>query len=172
MLKMKNWLLIGLFIVAGQAQAANPEEGKAAPAFDAKLLSGADFSLAAAKGQVVIINFWATWCPPCRQEMPAIESYYQKHKQQGLKVIAVSMDEPADEAKVYQVMKSFSFDAALEKNTHYNGYGRIWRLPLTFVIDRKGILRKDGWYGPAGIDEPLLDQVVTPLVATPLLKTE
>jgi peroxiredoxin len=165
MLKMQHWLWIGLLITA-QALAANPEEGKAAPAFDAKLLSSADFSLANAKGQVVIINFWATWCPPCRQEMPAIESYYKKHKGQGLKVIAVSMDEPADEAKVVEVMKSYSFDAALDKNTHHDGYGRIWRLPLTFVIDRKGILRKDGWYGPAGIDEPLLDNVVTPLLKT------
>lgn len=164
MLKMRRWLLIGLLIVTGQAIAANPEEGKPAPAFDAKLLSGTDFSLVNAKGQVVVVNFWATWCPPCRQEMPAIESYYRKHKDQGLKVIAVSMDEPADEAKVYQVMKSYGFDAALEKNSHYQGYGRIWRLPLTFVIDRKGILRKDGWYGPAGIDEPLLENVVTPLL--------
>jgi peroxiredoxin len=165
MLKIRSWLLIGL-LVATQAYAGNPEEGKPAPAFDAKLLSGANFSLADAKGQVIIINFWATWCPPCRQEMPAIESYYKKHKGQGLKVIAVSMDEPADEAKVYEVMRGFSFDAALDKNAHHDGYGRIWRLPLTFVIDRKGILRKDGWYGPAGIDEPLLDNVVTPLLKT------
>jgi thiol-disulfide isomerase/thioredoxin len=160
---MKHWLWIGL-LVATQAFAANPEEGKAAPAFDAKLLDGSDFSLADAKGQVVIINFWATWCPPCRHEMPAIDSYYKKHKAQGLRVIAVSLDEPGDEAKVPEVMKSFGFDAALEKNTHHDGYGRIWRLPLTFVVDRKGILRKDGWYGAAGIDETLLDNVVTPLL--------
>ncbi len=165
-LKRRNLLLVVLFMIAGTAFAANPEEGKPAPAFDAKLLSGTDFSLANAKGQVVVINFWASWCPPCRQEMPAIERYYSTHKGQGLKVIAVSMDEVTDEAKVYQVMKSYSFDAALEKNSHYQGYGRIWRLPLTFVIDRQGILRKDGWYGPAGIDEPLLENVVTPLLKT------
>lgn len=146
------------------ASEAAPQEGKPAPAFDAKLLKGESFSLDAAKGQVVVINFWATWCPPCRQEMPALDSYYQKHRDQGLRVIAVSMDEPADEAKVYEVMKSYSFDAALDKNAHYKGYGRIWRLPLTFVIDRKGILRKDGWYGNAGIDQPLLENMVTPLL--------
>jgi peroxiredoxin len=96
--------------------------------------------------------------------MPAFESYYQAHKTQGLRIIAVSIDDPSDEAKVREVMSSYTFDAALERESQHKGYGRIWRLPLTFVIDRKGVLRKDGWYGAAGIDQPLLDKVVTPLL--------
>jgi cytochrome c biogenesis protein CcmG, thiol:disulfide interchange protein DsbE len=140
------------------------EEGKVAPAFSAELIDGKSFNLETVKGEVVIINFWATWCPPCRQEMPAIESFYLKHKSQGLRVIAVSLDDPGDENKVRDVMKSFSFDAAMEEKSQHKGYGRIWRLPLTFVIDRKGILRKDGWYGPVGIDQPLLEKIVTPLL--------
>jgi hypothetical protein len=96
--------------------------------------------------------------------MPAFESYYQKHREQGLKLIAVSLDEPGDEAKVREVMKAYSFDGAMEASTKHKGYGRIWRLPLTFVIDRKGMLRKDGWYGSAGIDQPLLEKIVTPLL--------
>ena len=146
------------------AIASGAEEGKPAPAFEASLLNGQAFATAAAKGQVVIINFWATWCPPCRQEMPALENYYQKHHEQGLRLIAVSLDEPGDEAKVREVMKAYGFDAAMEANTRHKGYGRIWRLPLTFVIDRKGVLRKDGWYGSAGIDQPLLEKIVTPLL--------
>lgn len=168
MLMMRRLFLTCSFlcfsVLSLQGVAGGPVEGKAAPAFDARLLNGTNFSLDGAKGQVVVINFWATWCPPCRQEMPALDSYYQKHKGQGLKVIAVSLDEVNDEAKVNEVMKAYGFDAALEKDAHYQGYGRIWRLPLTFVIDRKGILRKDGWYGAAGIDQTLLDNVVTPLL--------
>ncbi|OIQ99346.1 thiol-disulfide oxidoreductase ResA [mine drainage metagenome] len=141
------------------------EEGKAAPAFTATLLNGQPFSLASAKGEVVIINFWATWCPPCRQEMPVIESYYAQHKQQGLRVIAISLDEDADDAKVREVMQSYHFDAAFERETQHKGYGRIWRLPITFVIDRKGILRKDGGVGNATVvDLPLLEKLVTPLL--------
>jgi cytochrome c biogenesis protein CcmG/thiol:disulfide interchange protein DsbE len=151
-------------LLALHASAYAIEENKPAPAFTASLLDGNSFSVASAQGQVVIVNFWATWCPPCRQEMPAFESYYKKHRDQGLRIIAVSLDEPSDEAKVREVMSGFTFDAALERNTQHKGYGRIWRLPLTFVIDRKGILRKDGWYGPAGIDQPLLDKIVTPLL--------
>jgi thiol-disulfide isomerase/thioredoxin len=140
------------------------EEGKLAPVFTAKLLDGKTFSTESAKGEVVIVNFWATWCPPCRQEMPAFENYYQKYKNQGVRVVAVSLDEPSELAKVREVMREFSFDAALEGESQHKGYGRIWRLPLTFVIDRKGILRKDGWYGAAGIDQPLLEKIVTPLL--------
>jgi peroxiredoxin len=160
----KPWWILLLCGLSGQAAAAGAEEGKPAPLFEASLLNGQAFSTASAKGQVVIINFWATWCPPCRQEMPAFESYYQKHREQGLKLIAVSLDEPGDEAKVREVMKAYSFDGAMEASTKHKGYGRIWRLPLTFVIDRKGVLRKDGWYGSAGIDQPLLEKIVTPLL--------
>jgi len=142
------------------------KEGEAAPALEAKLLDGRSFSLAAESGKVVIVNFWATWCEPCRAEMPALDAYYQKHKDEGLEVVAISMDQPSDDAKVREVMRAFHFDAGLGRDAHFHGYGRIWRLPLTFVIDRKGVLRKDGWYGDPGIDLPLLDKIVTPLLST------
>ncbi len=140
------------------------EVGKPAPEFTANLIDGKLFSVESAKGQVIIINFWASWCSPCRQEMPAFERYYQQHKVQGLQLIAVSLDETSDDAKVRQVMSAYSFNAAFERETQHKGYGRIWRLPLTFVIDRKGIVRKDGWYGDAGIDQALLEKIVTPLL--------
>ena len=166
MLRLRFLFLLSVLMggFAGEGCARGPEEGAPAPAFEATLLNGQPFSTEAARGQVVIINFWATWCPPCRQEMPAFEHYFQKHRDQGLRLIAVSLDEPEDEAKVREVMKAYSFDAALANSARYKGYGRIWRLPLTFVIDRKGVLRKDGWYGTAGIDQPLLEKMVTPLL--------
>jgi len=139
-------------------------EGKPAPALEAPLLDGSHFSLEAAKGKVVIVNFWATWCAPCRAEMPALDAYYRKHRDAGLVVVAVSMDEPKDEAKVRQVMKPFAFSAALGPQADFKGYQRIWRLPLTFVIDRRGILRKSDWYGDPGLDEAALEKLVTPLV--------
>jgi hypothetical protein len=74
------------------------------------------------------------------------------------------MDDPEDEAKVRQLMSTFSFLAAMARDANFKGYGRIWRVPLTFVIDRDGILRKDGWYGDAGIDLPMLEKTVTPLL--------
>jgi thiol-disulfide isomerase/thioredoxin len=138
--------------------------GKPAPPLEAKLLDGTRFSLASATGKVVIVNFWATWCKPCRAEMPALDAYYQKYRAEGVILLGISMDDPKDEAKVRNVMGAFSFPAALAQNASFEGYGRIWRIPLTFVIDRHGNTRKDAWYGDPGIDLPLLERVVTPLL--------
>jgi cytochrome c biogenesis protein CcmG/thiol:disulfide interchange protein DsbE len=139
-------------------------EGKPAPAVEAKTFDGKTFKLDDYAGQVVILHYWASWCAPCRQEMPALESFYEKHRAQGLELLAVSMDDPADEAKAREVMRQFSFPAAMARDTRAKGYGRIWRIPLTFVIDRKGILRKDGWYGAPTLDLPELEKTVTPLL--------
>ena len=161
------WTIM-LALALGCAPAAHAiEEGKPAPPAEIKLLDGAQFSLAGQSGKVVILNFWATWCEPCRAEMPALDAYYRKHRAEGLELVAVSMDNPKDEAQVRTVMTAFSFPAALFRDSSVKGYGRIWRVPLTFVIDRRGILRKDGWYGDPGIDAALLDKVVTPLLAAP-----
>jgi len=143
------------------------EEGKPAPPMEAKFIDGTHFSLSEHAGKVVVLNFWATWCAPCRAEMPALDAYYQKHRAEGLQIIAISMDDPKDETKVREVMKNFAFPAAMARDTNIKGYGRIWRIPLTFVIDRRGILRKDGWYGDPGIDLPLLEKTVTPHLTAP-----
>lgn len=159
------FLIALLSLPATPALARGPEVGRPAPEFQARLLDGSTFHSADAKDhQVVVLNFWATWCAPCRAEMPALEAYYEKHRAEGLAIVAISMDDPEDEAKVRQVMASFGFPAAMARDAKFKGYGRIWRIPLTFVIDRDGVLRKDAWYGDAGIDLPMLEKTVTPLL--------
>lgn len=138
--------------------------GEKAPSLEAKTIDGKSFSLAAESGYVVIVNFWASWCEPCREEMPALETYHKQHMDEGLRILAVSMDDPADDDKVRQIMHAYSYPAAFQRNAEYRGYGRIWRMPMTFIIDRKGILRKDGGVGAPKIDLPLLDNLVTPLL--------
>lgn len=140
------------------------DAGKPAPPLTARLLDGTPFSLASETGKVVIVNFWATYCAPCRAEMPALEAYYLKHRSEGLVLLGISIDDPGDEAKVRKVMGAFGYPSALAQNANFEGYGRIWHIPLTFVIDRRGNTRKDGWYVENGIDAPLLEQVVTPLL--------
>jgi thiol-disulfide isomerase/thioredoxin len=163
---LSRLLLLVIGLQVSQAALAI-KEGEAAPPLEAKLLDGKSFSLAAASGKVVVVNFWATWCEPCRAEMPALNTYLEKHKAEGLEILAISMDVPGDDSKVRDVMRSYGFDAALGREASFKGYGRIWRLPLTFVIDRQGVLRKDGWYGDPGIDLPLLEKIVTPLLSQP-----
>jgi cytochrome c biogenesis protein CcmG, thiol:disulfide interchange protein DsbE len=169
---MRQALTLGLVLWAlGAGPAHALHEGSAAPPLDAKLLDGGAFQLSRATGNVVIVNFWATWCAPCREEMPALDAYYRKHRAEGLQILAVSVDERANEAKVREVMQRFSFSAALIRDVNAQGYGRIWRIPLTFVIDRQGTLRKSDWYGDPLIDLRQLEKVVTPLLEAPAART-
>lgn len=161
-------IAIGLTICSlHNANAADLAVGKAVPSFSIQTLEGQSITPSTAKGRVLIINLWTTWCEPCRKEMPAIESFYQKYHTQGVDVVAVSMDEPSDLAKVKTVLKSFSFQGAMEKDSNLQKFGRIWRVPLTFVIDQSGILRRNGWEGNPLVDEAILEKTVTPLLMPP-----
>jgi len=154
--------IVFLLAVAGHASAIS--EGAPAPALDGRLFDGSRFSLAENAGKVVVLNFWASWCAPCREEMPALDAYYRRHRSEGLEMVAISMDNPKDEAKAREIMRAFSFPAAFGREMNIKAYGRIWRLPLTFVIDRQGVLRKDGWYGESLLDTATLEATVTPLL--------
>ena len=155
----------GALLLSATVQAAAIAVGRAAPPFEARTLDGADFRLADAAGAVTIVHFWATWCAPCREEMPALDAYYRAHRAEGLNVLAISMDDPRDDAAVRAAMRPFAFPAAYARDAHFHGYGRIWRMPMSFVVDRAGILRYDGGSGAAVLLDPaLLDRVVTPLL--------
>jgi thiol-disulfide isomerase/thioredoxin len=140
------------------------DELRAAPPLTATLLDGERFVLAENSGKVVLVNFWATWCAPCREEMPALEKFYRKYRERGLELVAISLDEPGDLPAVQAVMRSYSFRAALAGQAEFRGYGRIWRVPMTFVIDRRGRLRDDLMAGVLHVDLDVLERRVAPLV--------
>jgi len=143
---------------------AAAEERRAAPSLTATLLDGTRFALSEQVGKVVVVNFWATWCAPCREEMPALDAFYRKHREGGLEVVAISLDEPRDLATVREVMRAYGFPAALSAYAEFRGYGRIWRLPMTFVIDRRGRLRDDVTAGVLQVDADILERRVAPLL--------
>jgi len=161
---MRALLLLLLCCSAQLAWSKTPVLGQSAPALEATQLDGGHFSLAADSGKVVIVHFWATWCEPCRKEMPIFDAFYKAHRAEGVEVIAVSVDDPDDLKDVNAAMAEFSFPAALISRTQAKGYGRLWRIPLTFVIDRHGILRRDGWTDEPDIDAASLDAAVLPLL--------
>ena len=154
------------------AEGAGIAVGKPAPVIKAKLLDAtgniqAGGGAGESSDKVTIINFWASWCVPCRIEMPALQSYYDKHKSQGLEVLAISMDEARDLAEVRMIAGQYTFPIAVKADADFKGLGRIWRMPSTFVIDRHGILRKNGIEGSPTIDLDSLEALVTPLLEQP-----
>ena len=158
-------LMLNMFAL--NASASGLAVGKPAPFFEIKTLSGVTITPASAKGKILIINVWATWCEPCRKEMPEIEAFYQKYHDQGVDVVAVSMDDASEIETIKTVMKSFTFPAAVDKYSDLHKFGRMWRMPVTFVIDQNGILRRNGWDSEPVVDAAILEKVVTPLLGSP-----
>lgn len=155
-----------LSVVAFCATATTPKAGEPAPAIEADTWDGGHFSLAAAHGHVVIVHFWASWCTPCRLEMPILDAYYRKHRAEGVDVLAINLDDKSDLPQAREAMKPFSFPAASYAQAKVAGYGRIVHLPLTFVIDRDGILRRDAWTAAPTVDAAVLEAEVTPLLGS------
>jgi thiol-disulfide isomerase/thioredoxin len=130
----------------------------------APLLDGSTFSTERIKGRVLLVNFWATWCAPCVAEMPEIEAYYRANRERGFDVLALSVDELADEAKVRDAAKNFTFPVAMMKAAKLTGFGRIWRMPVSAVFDREGRLVKQDWFIQPKLDAATLDAVIKPLL--------
>src|SRR6516164_11606091 len=104
--------------------------GERAPALIVPRLDGAVFDLAALRGKVVVVNFWASWCSPCRAEMPQLDAFYRRHHAQGLELLGLSVDDPADRAAVAQIMKSFSYPAAMAVAAKVNDFGAPVAVPM------------------------------------------
>ncbi|MCU0934421.1 MAG: TlpA family protein disulfide reductase, partial [Thiobacillaceae bacterium] len=97
--------------------------------------------LSALRGQVVLVNFWATWCPYCRHEMPAMEAYYREHKARGFEIVAYSLDKTQQEVDVFMRQEGYTFPAPLASPGVDAAFGGVSRLPTSFVIDRQGRIR-------------------------------
>ncbi len=140
------------------------ETGSAVPPLAITTFDGKQFTTADARGEVVILNIWASWGSSCRDEMPALETYYRRHKSKGLRVVAVTIDDESAEAKAREIIKPYSFTGGIGRLSSLAPLGNLSRLPLTFVIDRNGILRKNGFEGDPKIDLAKLEKEVTPLL--------
>ena len=117
-----------------------PSRPKQAEDFTVALLRGETLKLKEQRGKAVMINFWATWCPPCREEMPAMERLYSRHRERGFVLLAVSVDTDASLVKPFLDKHRLTFPVALDtKMDLANTYG-VRGLPASFLIDRHGYL--------------------------------
>lgn len=122
-------------------------------------------SLADYRGQVVLVNLWATWCPPCKEEMPALESFYRKYKDQGFVIIAINDGDP--KADVIQFVKDYGLTFPVWLDPTYTATEQAFKtlnLPSSFVIDRQGTIVLS-WVG--GINSKSLEKHVAPIIQEP-----
>ena len=144
---------------------ATVEVGQNAPALVVPELNGQTFDLSAERGNVVVINFWATWCEPCRDEMPALDAFYRRHRDQGMAVIGISADRPHDRSEVAKAAQSVSYPVAMMRDAASNGFNSPTTLPTTYIVDRDGTVRAKLTPEQTRITEGTLDTMVLPLLS-------
>jgi peroxiredoxin len=161
-------LLGGRALLGSPAHANALRVGESAPPATLVALDGQRISTSDLLGRVVIITFWATWCVPCREELPLLSAYAAQHARQGLSVLGFSLDTTDEIKQVRAVAENLSFPVGLMSATSAPGYGRIWRVPVNFTIGRDGRLVDDGWKDKKPVwTKERLERIVTPLLAAP-----
>ncbi|MBI5292777.1 MAG: TlpA family protein disulfide reductase [Chloroflexi bacterium] len=142
----------------------SPREGFSAPDFTLDLLGGGQVALSELRGKVVMVNLWASWCPPCRAEMPAIEKVYQAYRDRGLVVLAVNTTFQDNEADAAAFVQEFglTFLIPLDRNGSVSKRYQLRGLPSTFFVDRNGIIRSVIIGGP--MSEALIQSKVEELL--------
>lgn len=137
----------GLLVWSGRVE--NPESlGIPAQDFSLADLDGNVHTLSDYEGQVVIINFWATWCRPCRSEMPALQAVYEEYQDEGLVLLAVNQDESPSTISSFIAEYGLSFPILLDDTLQVSRQYEIEAYPSTFFIDRRGRIRNSEFGGP------------------------
>ena len=159
-MKIKN-LTLGLLLIVFTASslASSGLEGQQAPDFALKSSNGDNLRLSEYRGDVVMINFWATWCGPCRQEMPLLDELYQRYERVGFNLLGVNIDD--DSRRAMQMIEELGvnfpvlFDARKEVSELYE----VEAMPVTVLVDREGYVRYVHHGYKPGYEDKYLDQI-------------
>jgi peroxiredoxin len=138
---MRN-LIAAVVAALALALPALADPNSSAPQFTLNAKGGRDVSLAQYKGQVVMINFWASWCGPCRQEMPLLESIYQKYNRMGFTMLGVNVEPDSKAADEWLKQTPVSFPILYDRDSKVSKLYNVAGMPSTVIIDRHGNLRK------------------------------
>jgi len=144
------------------SQEAAPRVGYRAPDFTLPTLDGRPVNLRALEGRVVLINFWASWCPPCREEMPALQSVYAQHKpEHGLEILAVNQMEDPVIVVTFAELLGLTFPIPLDSDGAVSQRYQVRGIPTTFLVDRGGVIRDIVIGGP--MSEAYIESKLAPL---------
>ena len=139
---------IGITGTGGAAKGVGPLVDYEAPNFSLKDTTGKTLELKQLRGKPVVLNFWATWCVPCREEMPELEQLYRENKSAGLVVLAVSLDDPRAFKDIPEFMKegdprvgSYTFPVVLDEKQEVSKQYKLLGVPQSYFIDPAGVIR-------------------------------
>ncbi len=151
--------------IGGAGAPPNPQVGFTAPDFTLKDLAGNSLTLSELRGKVVVLNLWASWCPPCRAEMPALNAVYQKYQDQGLVVLGLNTTFQDDETNARSAIRDWglSFPIAFDRDGTPSRQYRLQAMPSTFFIGRDGVIRDIVFGGP--MSEALVVSKIEKLLA-------
>lgn len=176
---IRQWAIVGglvavlggaLVIVSSHAgdRTTAVAVGKAAPAFDARALTGGKKGIGDYRGKVVLLNIWATWCGPCRAEMPSIQALHSAFADKGLAVVAVSVDDDGQGPQIAAFGKEFglTFELLHDASGSIQQVYQTAGVPESFVIARDGTIRKR-WMGAEDWNSPANRALIEQLIAEP-----
>ena len=149
-------LLLMIWLKAGYSQSGWMQtelDGKKAPIFELMDTTGKMVSLSSLKGKVVLVNFWATKCPPCIAEMPSLNTLYQTYKDKGLIVLAISTDRNVYEVKDVAKANGLEFIILFDNNHEVKNKYKVFALPTSFIINKEGLIGKTIIGGRNWMDE-------------------
>ncbi len=145
-LKLLSVVLFILLLVSACKEKAEktslPKIGTAAIDFNCQDLKGQTWSLEKIRGKIVLLRFWADWCPYCRYEMPVIEKYYRKLNKEGFVVLAVNVKQSAQAAEAFTAQLDITFPIPLDPDGALARKYGVYGIPTNFLIDRQGIIRE------------------------------
>jgi peroxiredoxin len=156
-------LLMGTLLAAAAAAApaASLSTGAEAPVFELPAASGNPVALGELKGQVVLINFWASWCGPCRQEMPVLEQIYRKYKSAGVTLLGVNVEPKSADAVAFLKTTPVSFPILFDTQSKVSTLYEVTGMPSTVIVDRKGKVRYIHRSYNAGDEGEYMNQIRT-----------
>jgi peroxiredoxin len=159
-MKLKNSIIAMVFsIIAASSLASSGMEGQQAPDFALKSSTGENMRLSEFRGDVVMINFWATWCGPCRQEMPLLDELYSRYQRVGFNLLGVNIDDDSNRAMNMIEELGVNFPVLFDARKEVSKLYEVEAMPVTVIVDRKGTVRYIHHGYKPGYEDMYLDQI-------------